>query len=113
MPAVAEDRAVDAFTHLQGAALQFIAALRAVLDVAEEAVRDPGALRDVVTATAMAASQAAAQMAGEATAQVVGQAADRAGGHTVPDSAAGPTDPEPDPPTARGRRAPVEHIRIS
>jgi hypothetical protein len=55
---VADDRATEALDHLQAAALELIAALRAVLDVAEEAVREPQALMDVVTATARAAADA-------------------------------------------------------
>jgi len=57
------DRAQEAFDHLQVAALEVIAAFRAVLDLAEEAVREPQALRDLVTATARAATQAAANAA--------------------------------------------------
>ena len=37
-----EERARDAVEHLQGAALQLIAAFRAVLDVAEDMLRDEG-----------------------------------------------------------------------
>ena len=58
------DRAQDALDHLQGAALELIAAFRAVLDVAEEAVREPQALRDLIATTARAATYAASQAAG-------------------------------------------------
>jgi hypothetical protein len=45
---VNEERTRDALEHLQGAALQLIAAFRAVLDVAEDLIRDgePGATED-------------------------------------------------------------------
>ena len=54
------DRAQEALDHLQAAALEMIEAVRAVLDVAEEAVRDPHALREVIASTTRAATQAAA-----------------------------------------------------
>jgi hypothetical protein len=63
---VAEDRTQEALDHLQLAALEMIAAVRAVLDVAEEAIREPQALRDVLTATARAATHAAGAAAGRA-----------------------------------------------
>jgi hypothetical protein len=63
---VTEDRTQDAVDHLQQAALELIAAMRAVLDVAEEAIREPQALRDVFAATARAASHAAGTAAGRA-----------------------------------------------
>jgi len=64
---VTEDPSREAFDHLQRAALEMIAAARAVLDVAEEAVRQPEALRDLLLATARAATQAASsrERAGE------------------------------------------------
>ena len=37
-----DERARQAVDHLQSAALQLIAAVRAALDVAEDLVRDPG-----------------------------------------------------------------------
>jgi hypothetical protein len=58
------ERAQEALDHLQTAALELIAAFRAVLDVAEEAVREPQALRDLITTTARAATHAASQAAG-------------------------------------------------
>jgi hypothetical protein len=57
------DRGQDALDHLQVAALELIAAFRAVLDVAEEAVREPHALRDLIATTARAATHAAGQAA--------------------------------------------------
>jgi hypothetical protein len=88
---MADDRAKEALDHLQTAALELIAAFRAVLDVAEEAVREPQAVRDLVSATAKAMSQAAAN----ATAQASGQGAGQAGG------------------VGRDTDGGVEHIRIS
>ena len=44
-----DDRTKQAFAHLQTAALELIKAARAVLDVAEEVVKDPGDLADFVT----------------------------------------------------------------
>lgn len=41
----------DAAAHLQRAALELIAAARAILDVAEEAVREPGGVAAIVTDT--------------------------------------------------------------
>ena len=46
-----EDRGHDAAAHLQKAALEFIEAARALLDVAEEAVREPGAVTNVISET--------------------------------------------------------------
>jgi hypothetical protein len=46
------DPRVDALLHLQRAALEFIAAVRGVLDMAEDAVRSPGDLAAVVAETA-------------------------------------------------------------
>ena len=43
-----EQRAAEGLVHLQGAALQLIAAARAFLDVAEDIVQDPGAAAHVV-----------------------------------------------------------------
>jgi hypothetical protein len=45
-----EDKAHEAVEHLQAAALEMIAAARAVLDIAEELVQDPGPLLSVVAA---------------------------------------------------------------
>ena len=46
------DPRLDALLHLQRAALEFIAAARGVLDMAEDAVRAPGDLAAVVAETA-------------------------------------------------------------
>jgi hypothetical protein len=49
---VNEQRAHDVVSHLQGAALEVIAAARAFLDVAEELVKDPGEAAAMATALA-------------------------------------------------------------
>ena len=53
-----EDRAREAVEHLQAAALEMIAAARAVLDVAEELVKDPQAAAGVISAVPEAARRA-------------------------------------------------------
>jgi hypothetical protein len=57
-----EEKAVEALEHLQQAALEMIAAARAVLDVAEELVKDPTPLAAFATGVAQAAAQAGAQV---------------------------------------------------
>ena len=59
-----EERAKEALEHLQSAALEMIAALRAVLDVAEELVKDPAPATAFVAGMAQAAAQAGAQVPG-------------------------------------------------
>ena len=86
-----EQRAHDVVAHLQAAALEMIAAARAVLDVAEELVKEPG------EATAIAATLA--NLAGRF-------------------AASGPAGPEghkhsPAGPEGHDRRPGVEHIRVS
>lgn len=52
-----EQRAAQGILHLQGAAVQLIAAARAFLDVAEDLVQDPAAAASVVqTLSALATS---------------------------------------------------------
>jgi hypothetical protein len=46
-----DDRTADAVAAFQAAALQLIAASRALLDVAEELVNDPAPLAEVVSST--------------------------------------------------------------
>ena len=55
-----EDKAKEALEHFQNAALEMIAAARAVLDVAEELVKDPTPLTAFAMGMAQAASQAGA-----------------------------------------------------
>lgn len=45
-----EDRAAEGLAHLQAAAREFIQAARAMLDVAEELVEDPGTVKTVADA---------------------------------------------------------------
>lgn len=45
-----DDRAADGLAHLQAAARELIAAARAMLDVAEDLVEDPGTVSAVVDA---------------------------------------------------------------
>ena len=89
-----EQRAHDVVAHLQAAALEMIAAARAVLDVAEELVKEPG------EATAMVATLA-----------------DLAG-RLAPPTPAGPAGPGghkqgPAGPRGHEQRPGVEHIRVS
>ena len=54
----------DASAHLRAAALELIAAARAMLDLTEELVKDPGPVLSAVTAMAALARQAAGAPAG-------------------------------------------------
>jgi hypothetical protein len=72
--------------HMQKAALEMIAAARAVLDVAEELVKNPEPLIAAANATAKAAAEAGARLAAEGGAR-----------------------PPGDPP----REPRVQHIRVS
>jgi hypothetical protein len=56
------EKAKEALEHMQQAALQMIAAARAVLDIAEEMVKDPGPLLAAVADTAEAAATAGARI---------------------------------------------------
>lgn len=53
-----DDKAKEAAEHLQAATLQAIAAGRALLDLLEEAVQEPGPLLAVVATTAQAVQEA-------------------------------------------------------
>ena len=57
------EKARIALEHMQQAALQMIAAARAVLDIAEEMVKDPAPLIAAAAATAEAATAAGARLA--------------------------------------------------
>ena len=98
MPTDGDARSTEALAHLQRAALELIGAARAVLDIAEEAVREPGGVAGIVAETVAALSTAAA---------AAGRAAGGQGSDAKP--ASGPGDPAPRSPA----RGPVEHIRIS
>ncbi len=54
-----EERAREGVEHLQTAAVEVIAALRAFLDVVEEVVRDPGAVMAMATSVAETATRVA------------------------------------------------------
>ena len=54
---MSDDSVREAVGHLQGAALELVAAARAVLDLAEEMIRDPAELLSVATAAARRASR--------------------------------------------------------
>ena len=55
-----EERAREGVEHLQAAAVEVIAALRAFLDIAEEVVRDPGAAASLAASVVDAARPEAA-----------------------------------------------------
>ena len=57
-----EERAREAIEHLQHAALEMISAARAVLDVAEELVKDPSSVATFAATVAQAAAQAGADV---------------------------------------------------
>lgn len=82
-----EEKAFEAVEHLQAAALEMIAAARAVLDLAEELVHDPGPLLSVIGAL----SEAAAPFV-----------------HRAKSPEKGPDVDETPPPAPR-----VQHIRVS
>ena len=56
---MSDDRARQGVEHLQAAAIEMIAAFRAFLDVAEEVVRDPGAVTALATSLVETARAAA------------------------------------------------------
>ncbi len=111
-----EQRAHDVVAHLQAAALEMIAAARAVLDVAEELVKEPG------EATAMVATLV--DLAGRLAPPTPAGPAGPEGGHKQ-----GPAGPEgghkqgpagpgghkqgPAGPGGHKQRPGVEHIRVS
>lgn len=85
------DRGAEAAQHLQRAAMEFIVAARVLLDIAEEAVREPAGIVAVVSDT-LAALIGAATGGGQA----------------------GPAEPPGDDRAASGpQRAGVEHIPVS
>jgi hypothetical protein len=120
-----DDRAQQAVAHLQRATLEFIEAARAVLDIAEEAVREPGGVMTVLTETLGGLAEAVAAVApgwvergrhgygseGRSDGTGNGDDADR------PAEGAADDDDRPRPAAQVPRRRPdrpgVEHIRIS
>jgi hypothetical protein len=114
-----EERAREALAHLQRAALEFIDAARAVLDVAEEVVREPGGVAAVVAETVGGVAEALSQVAPAFAER------GRAAGGRPPPAGAGP-DGQDDQDAQEGShaggpaddrrsssRGGVEHIRIS
>lgn len=85
------DRGAEAAQHLQRAAMEFIVAARVLLDIAEEAVREPAGVVAVVSDTLAA-------MIGVAT----------GGGKAAPAERAGDDRAAPGP-----QRTGVEHIPVS
>ncbi|GAC1602496.1 MAG: hypothetical protein NVS3B21_30720 [Acidimicrobiales bacterium] len=85
------DRAAEAAVHLQRAAMEFIVAARVLLDIAEEAVREPAGVVAMVSDTVTA-------LIGAATGAGQARPAGRAG---VGRPASGP------------QRPGVEHIKVS
>lgn len=85
------DRAAEAAVHLQRAAMEFIVAARVLLDIAEEAVREPAGVVAMVSDTVAA-------LIGVATGAGQARPAGRAGDET--------------PPSERQRPG-VEHIQVS
>jgi hypothetical protein len=95
-----EGRAIDGLVHLQGAAVQLIAAARAFIDVAEDLVRDPSAAAAVVETLASLATAARAEWSGP-------PASDRAAPADAAHSGPAPTGA----PTAKVRRIPLSDER--
>jgi hypothetical protein len=63
---MSDERAQEAVAHLQRATLEFIEAARAVLDVAEEAVRQPGGVLAVIADTVGGLAAAVAELRSDA-----------------------------------------------
>lgn len=59
---MSDERAQEAVAHLQQATLEFIEAARAVLDVAEEAVRQPGGVLAIIADTVGGLAAAVAEL---------------------------------------------------
>jgi hypothetical protein len=117
-----DERAREAVAHLQRASLEFIDAARALLDVAEEAVREPGGVMAIVADTV---GGLAGALAGAGRAWPERERTGRGrGAHAGPQPGsppadAGPSEPgdtDPGPPAAGHvprHRPGVEHIHIS
>ena len=74
----ADDRVAEATEHMQRAAIEFIAAARVLLDVAEEAVREPSGVLALASDTIGALLGAVGSVA---TARSPGGGGGAAGGH--------------------------------
>ena len=92
-----EVRAREAVEHLQQAALEMIAAMRVVLDLAEEAVRDPEPLVGAASSSAQSLLATLVKLGADA------------GVHRRDAQAAGPDDANGAPPRTSG----VQRIRVS
>ena len=68
-----EDKAHEVVEHLQAAALELIEAARAMLDVAEDMVKDPAELRALATAAAHFAGTVSAAQHGRANGRANGE----------------------------------------
>jgi hypothetical protein len=99
----------DASVHLRAAALELIAAARAMLDLTEELVKDPAPMLSAVTAMAAVARQAAAQAGSPPSASSSSSASDDSGERA--EGATGPDTGDTRPGTRRKPR--VQHIRVS
>ena len=62
---MSDEKAREALEHLQQAALEMIAAARSVLDLMEEAVKDPAPFLAAAAASAEAAADVSARLRGE------------------------------------------------
>ena len=100
-----EQRAHDVVAHLQAAALEMIAAARAVLDVAEDLVKEPG------EATAMVATLA--DLAGRLAPPTPAGPAGPEGGRKPGPAGPGGHEQGPAGPRGHEQRPGVEHIRVS
>ncbi|MDQ1404079.1 MAG: hypothetical protein QOG03_2395 [Actinomycetota bacterium] len=92
---MSDDKAREAAEHMQAATLQAIAAGRALLDLLEEAVQEPGPLLAVIATTVLSAQEAIKGAWGQ-----FAPASDGASPETTT-SADGPS------------RSRVQHIRVS
>jgi hypothetical protein len=74
-PRPVDERTQEALRHLQRATLELIDAARAALDLAEDAVREPGGLVRIVAETVAGVSQAAGDLRGRRRGEGAGSAA--------------------------------------
>jgi hypothetical protein len=112
-----DERAQRAAEHFQRASLELIEAARAVLDIAEEAVREPGELMTVLTDTFAGLAEAIGGLAPgwmerarrAAPGSDRGDAADPA----APAGSSAPAAPATSDSRPATRRPKVQHIQIS
>jgi hypothetical protein len=103
-----DERAREAVAHLQRASLEFIDAARALLDVAEEAVREPSGVMAIVAETIGGLAEAVGGAAPAWADRGRSRGAGRGGARAAADPA-GPGASQASPKDHPG----VEHIRIS